>query len=59
MDKRRLIDQIAQNTYCSLDDFKDIVTHELKHMGLDSREYQEEINLFINRKIYEQRTVEE
>lgn len=38
MNKRRLIEEIANNTYyCKLEHFKDIAYHELRHMGLDPK----------------------
>lgn len=50
MDKKLLIEQIAENTYCSIKDFEEVVSHELMHMGLSPSSFKEEIQEFIDDK---------
>ena len=50
MDKKLFISQIAENTYCSIKDFKDICIHEIRHCGLNPNDFNDAIAEFINDK---------
>lgn len=50
MDKKLLIEQIAENTYCSLKDFEEVVSSELMRMGFYPSEFRNEIKEFIDDK---------
>ncbi len=55
MDKKKLVEDIASNTYCSLNNFRDICIHELKHMGFNPAEFYTEIDRFIKARKYDKR----
>lgn len=48
MDKKLIVEEIAARSSCALRHFKDIAYHELRHMGVNPREFDKEIEDYIN-----------